>query len=189
VSSAIGRTAPAHLTPRRRFLKQTAFGVAALTVGGCLSDGGTGADELPPGVAGQLRFASPTEFLVLQAAAEQLIDLPATGGPMTSADLALRMDLYLSGADEEVRDQFHQLLSVFNSGIAAFLFDLRFSSFLGMSPEDRRAYLADWMESPIGFRRTAFMALKRVASSSYYSHPASWTAIGYDGDHSAPTRS
>lgn len=178
----------ARIPARRRFLKQTTFGVAALTLGGCLPGGSAEADDLPPGVAEQLRFGSPTEFLILQAAAEQLIDLPPSGGPLSSADLALRMDLYLAGADQEVQDQFHQLLSVFNSGIGAFFFDLRFSTFVGMSSADRASYLQDWLESPIGFRRTAFMALKRVAASSYYSHPSSWPAIGYDADHTPAVR-
>lgn len=178
----------ARVPARRRFLKQTSFGIAALTVGGCLPGGSAEANDLPPGVAEQLRFGSPTEFLILQAAAEQLIDLPPTDGPMSSADLALRMDLYLAGADQEVQEQFHQLLSVFNSGIAAFVFDLRLSSFLGMSSDDRASYLQDWMESPIGFRRTAFTALKRVAASSYYSHPSSWPAVGYDADHTPGVR-
>lgn len=168
---------------RRRFLKQSAFGVAVLTIGGCLPGGSAGADDLPAGMAEQLRFASPTEFLVLQEAAEQLLGLPSRGGPMASADVALRMDHYLAGADQEVQDQFHQLLSVFNSGLAAFFLDLRFSSFLGMSATDRADYLKDWMESPIGFRRTAFTALKRVAASAYYSASDSWTSIGYDADH------
>ncbi len=174
---------------RRRFLKQTAFGVATLSLAGCLPGGSASTEDLPPEAAGQLRFATPTEFLILQAAAEQLLDLPTTGGPMTSAALAVRMDIYLAGADQEVQDQFHQLLGVFNSGIAAFLFDFRTTTFLGMSPADRASYLRDWMESPIGFRRTAFTALKRVAMSSYYSHPSGWTAIGYDGDHSPRVRS
>jgi hypothetical protein len=188
VSTSPHHAVSAGIPARRRFLRQTAFGVAALTAGGCLPGGSAGPDELPPGIAEQLRFGSPTEFLILQAAAEQLIDLSPTEGPMRSADLALRMDLYLAGADQEVQEQFHQLLSVFNCGIATFFFDLRFSSFLGMSFDDRASYLQDWMESPIGFRRTAFMALKRVAASSYYSHPSSWPAIGYDADHTPTVR-
>lgn len=169
---------------RRAFLKQTGFGLAALTIGGCLPGGSATVEDLPPGIAGRLKFASPTEFLVLRAAAEQLIDLPAEGGPLPSHEVAVRMDNYLAGADPEVQDQFHQLLTVFNSGITAFLFDFRASSYLGMSPEERSSYLRDWMESPIGFRRTAFTALKRVAMSTYYSHPSSWAPIGFDGDHS-----
>ena len=174
---------------RRAFLKQTGFGLAALTVGGCLPGESESIEDLPDGIAGRLKFASPTEFFVLRAAAEQLIDLPNEGGPMPSNEVAVRMDNYLAGADPEVQDQFHQLLTVFNSGIVAFLFDLRTSSFLSMSPGDRSSYLRDWMESPIGFRRTAFTALKRVAMSTYYSHQLSWTSIGFDGDHTPRTPS
>ncbi|MCU0453202.1 MAG: gluconate 2-dehydrogenase subunit 3 family protein [Bacteroidetes bacterium] len=188
MSSSLERPVAATAPDRRRFLKRSAFGVAALSVGGCLPGGPAGADDLRAGIAQQLRFSSPTEFLVLQAAAEQILDLPPTGGPMASADAAMRMDHYLAGADQEVQDQFHQLLSVFNSGLAAFFFDLRFSSFLGMSTKDRADYLQDWMESPIAFRRTAFVALKRIAASTYYAHPVSWKAIGYDADHTPQVR-
>ncbi len=167
---------------RRRFLKRSAFGVVALGAGSLLPGCTDPADGVPSEIRQRLRFASPGEFLILQAAAEAFIDLPAEGGPLTSSDVAARMDQYLGGADPEVQDQFHQLLAIFNSGITAFLFDLRTSSFVGMSAEDRATYVQDWMESPIGFRRTAFQALKRVAMSSYYSHPASWPAIGFDND-------
>lgn len=167
---------------RRRFLRQTVYGVVALGAGSVLPGCGDSSDNVPSEVRQQLSFATAGEFLVLQATAETFIDLPANGGPLASSAVALRMDRYLAGADPEVQDQFHQLLTVFNSGIAAFLFDLRTSSFLGMSPEDRTSYVQDWMESPIAFRRTAFQALKRVSMSCYYSHPASWPAIGFDND-------
>ncbi len=167
---------------RRRFLKRSAFGVVALSAGSFLPGCSDPDEGVPFEIRQSLLFASPGEFLVLQAAAETFIDLPAEGGPLASSDVAVRMDQYLGGADPEVQEQFHQLLTVFNSGITAFLFDLRTSSFVGMSTEERASYIRDWMESPIGFRRTAFQALKRVSMSSYYSHPSSWPAIGFDND-------
>ncbi len=169
-------------TDRRRFLKRSAFGVVALGAGSFLPGCADPAEGVPFEIRQRLLFASPGEFLILRAAAETFIDLPTEGGPLASSDVAVRMDHYLGGADPEVQEQFHQLLTVFNSGITAFLFDLRTSSFVGMSIEDRATYVRDWMESPIGFRRTAFQALKRVAMSSYYSHPASWPTIGFDND-------
>jgi hypothetical protein len=177
---------PRHHDDRRRFLKRSVFGVAALSMGSVLPGCTDSSDAVPGEIRRQLSFASPGEFLVLQAAAETFIDLPTIGGPLLSSDVAVRMDAYLAGADPEVQDQFHQLLAVFNSGIAAFLFDFRTSSFLGMTPDDRITYVQDWIESPIGFRRTAFHALKRVAMSCYYSHPASWPSIGFDNDRSRP---
>ena len=169
---------------RRLFLRRTAFGVAALTVGPWLPGGSPSPDHLPSDIGDRLLFASSGEFVVLQAVAETFIGLTGGVGPLSTAEAASRMDHYLAGADPEVQEQFHQLLTVFNSGITAFLFDLRTSSFVGMSPEDRVSYVQDWMESPIGFRRTAFQGLKRVAMSCYYSHPASFASIGYDDDRS-----
>lgn len=167
---------------RRRFLKQTGFGVAVLGMSGCLPSGGAD-PSLPDGIRDRLRFCSPTEFLVLKAAAEQIVGPLGAEGQPTFDEITLRADEFLSGAEPEIQEQFHQLLMVFNSAIAAFLFDLRPSSFLAMSAQDRSAYLEDWMASPIGFRRTAFMGLKRICMSVSYTHPGLWPLIGYDEIH------
>lgn len=166
---------------RRRFLKQTAFGVLALSSSRIipLTDP---AIRLSPDIERQLQFFSPKEYLIMTAISERMIGNSNDGNPSTTdIGVALRADKFLSGADPEIQEQFHQLLTVFNAPVFTFLFDFRFSSFIKMKPEDQDSYLEDWMTSAIGFRRTAFQALKRTSLSMFYTEPRSWKEIGYEG--------
>lgn len=129
-----------------------------------------------------LKFFSSKEFLIMQAVADRIVGAPTKDNPTArEIDVVLRADQFLTDADPEVRDQFHQLLTIFNSGFFAFLFDFRFTSFIGMSPEDQDSYLEDWMTSSLPFRRTAFQALKRTSLSMFYTDSRSWNEIGFDG--------
>ena len=129
-----------------------------------------------------LVFFSGEEYQIVQAIARRIIgpDSSIGDGP-DHTDVAHRADRFLAGADPEVQEQFHQLLIVFNSPPFPFLFDFRLSSFLVMSPEDQNAYLEDWMTSTLGFRRTAFQALKRLCASMYYTDARTWGEIEYEG--------
>jgi hypothetical protein len=129
-----------------------------------------------------LLYFSPKEFLIVEAAADRLIGAPLPGR-LSAAEVgvAARADQFLSSADPEVREQFHQLLTVLNAPLFTFLFDFRFSSFLAMSPGDKDSYLEDWMTSSLGVRRTGFQALKRICMSMFYTHKGSWKEIGYEG--------
>lgn len=138
--------------------------------------------RVPDDVARQLRFFSPHEYLIMQAVADRIVGAPKSGAPSASdIGVALRADVFLSTADLEIQDQFHQLLTVFNAPLFTFLFDFRFSSFINMKSEDQDSYLEDWMTSIVGFRRTGFQALKRTSLSMFYTEPRSWKEIGFDG--------
>jgi hypothetical protein len=166
---------------RRRFLKRTAFGVVTLGVGRFIPAVDSGIN-LPLEIAERLEFFSPHEYLVMRAIAERIVGVAGNGEPdATHLGVALRADKFLAGADPEIQEQFHQLLTVFNGAFFAFLFDFRFSSFVRMNAEDQDSYLLDWMTSVIGFRRTAFQALKRTCLSMFYTEPRSWKEIGFDG--------
>ena len=166
---------------RRRFLKQSAFGVVALSTARIFPFSNDGA-PLPPELAGQLQYFSHKEYLIVQAVADRIVGAPENGNPNTTQlDVPLRADKFLSGADPEIQEQFHQLLTVFNAPLFTFLFDFRFSSFINMNPDDQDSYLEDWMTSAIGFRRTGFQALKRTCLSMFYTEPRSWKEIGFDG--------
>ena len=133
-------------------------------------------------ISNQLQYFTGHELLVIQAVAERIVGAPSNGNPsVAELDVALRADRFLAEADTEIQDQLHQLLAVFNAPFFAFLFDFRFSSFLGMNPEDQDSYLQDWMTSSFAFRRTGFQALKRVCLSMFYTEKRSWAEIGYDG--------
>lgn len=138
--------------------------------------------QVPSDIVRQLHFFSPHEYLIMQAVADRIVGSPKSNAPSASdIGVALRADVFLSMADPEIQDQFHQLLTVFNAPLFTFLFDFRFSSFINMKTEDQDSYLEDWMTSIIGFRRTAFQALKRTSLSMFYTEPRSWKEIGFDG--------
>ncbi len=166
---------------RRRFLKQTAFGAVALAFSNFLPDTDS---VLPfsPDVERQLSFFSPKEFLIMDAVSARIVGNFHDSAPSAEqVGVALRADKFLAGADPEIQEQFHQLLTVFNAPLFTFLFDFRFSSFLDMKPEDQDTYLEDWMSSALGFRRTGFQALKRTCLSMFYTDQQSWQEIGFGG--------
>ncbi len=166
---------------RRRFLKQSTFGVLALSAAGFLPNFGDHS-LLPPDLQGQLQFFSDKEYLVMKAVIDRMVGTGGEGNPTPDqAGATLRADKFLAGADPEIQDQFHQLLTVFNAPFFTFLFDFRFSSFINMTPSDQDSYLEDWMTSVIGFRRTAFQALKRTSLSMFYTAEQSWKEIGFQG--------
>jgi hypothetical protein len=136
------------------------------------------ADDATP----EMQYFSPDEFRILQAAGERIVGATADDGPTaTEVNVALRADRFLAGADPEIQEQFHLLMTVINHPIFTFLFDFRLSAFVNMSKEDQDTWLEDWMTSHLAFRRQAFVGLKRLCMSMYYTDARSWKAIGYDG--------
>ncbi len=166
---------------RRRFLKQSTFGLVALSATRFLP---AIAEEtpLPADIGGKLQYFSPKEYIIMEAVAGRIIGTAGNGTPSASdINVTLRADKFLSEADPEIREQFHQLLTVFNAPAFTFLFDFRLSSFIRMTAEDQDSYIEDWMTSIIGFRRTGFQALKRTSLSMFYTEPRSWKEIGFEG--------
>ncbi|MEW6510632.1 MAG: gluconate 2-dehydrogenase subunit 3 family protein [Bacteroidota bacterium] len=166
---------------RRRFLRRTLVGSAVLSTASLLPSHGstmTGGGGNPL----DLKFFSTDEYHILRAAAERIVGAHAEDGPTaTEINVALRADRFLAAADPEIQEQFHLLLTVMNHPFFTFLFDFRLSAFVNMPAEDQDTYLEDWMTSPLGFRRQAFVGLKRLCMSMYYTDPRSWPGIGYDG--------
>ena len=166
---------------RRTFLKETAFGAFALGAARWVP-GYTTSPVLPEETARQLEYFSPHEYQIIEAVAERLIGAPeGTGVGASQIDVAMRADKFLSTADPEIQEQFHQLLTAFNAPLFTFLFDFRFSSFLNMTPDDKDSYIEDWMTSVLGFRRQGFQAFKRVCMSMFYTHSRTWAETGFDG--------
>jgi len=174
-------------TARRKFLRQTAIGVAALLAARALPPGKLAAEV--QGEAGptsgaeagpELQFFSGEEYLIFSAAASRLTG-HENGAGGAGIDAALRADRFLSTEDPEIQDQIHLLLKIFNSIFAAVLLSFTFSRFTEMTPDAQESYIAGWMTSTFAFRRTAFQALKRLSMSMYYTDPRSWEEIGYHG--------
>jgi hypothetical protein len=160
---------------RRKFLKETLFGALTLSVTKLFPLSISGA-EIASEMQPLLKFFSPNEFLIMQAVGERIV-----GAPASEVNVALRADQFLSMADPEVQEQFHQLFTVFNGALFTFLFEFRFSSFINMSAKEQDSYIQSWMTSSLAFRRTAFQALKRVSLSMFYTDNRSWNEIGYNG--------
>jgi hypothetical protein len=170
-----------HPIGRRRFLRKTLFGGAALFVAPALPSGFIHA-QIPPGTARELQFFSEEEYAVVSAAAARLTGhVPGEPGPGGTIDPALRADRFLSTEDPEIQDQIHLLLTIFSSPIAALFFNFRFSGFLKMDAAGQESYIEGWMTSSLGFRRTGFQALKRLSMSMHYTDEHSWEEIGYNG--------
>jgi len=166
---------------RRRFLRQTFLGAAALFVAPFLPPRRISA-QIPPETARTLRFFSEHEYIVVSSAAARLTGhVPGEPGSSGTLDAALRADTFLSTEDPEIQDQIHLLLTIFNSPITAFLFSFMFSDFVNMDPADKDRYIEGWMTSSLGFRRTGFQALKRLSMSMHYTDEHSWDEIGYHG--------
>ena len=168
------------ISSRRKFLKETAFGVGALAIARFIPLDFTFAEaaSAPEG----LRYFSPMEYLIVQNVARRIVGAPLPG--KASADdvgVALRADAFLAAAEPEIQDQFHELLTLFNGAIFAFFFEFQLTSFVNMSPEAQDAYLEGWMTSSLAFRRTAFQALKRLSLSLFYVDSRSWDEIRYNG--------
>ncbi len=172
---------PLASSSRRRFLRQTLLGSAALFA----------AQVLPPGVlraqgtnvtGRSLLFFSEEEYRVVSAAASRLTGHPAGDtGSNETIDPAIRADRFLSTEETEIREQIHLLLKIFDSPVAAFFFSFEFSRFSAMDADGQDGYIRGWMTSSLGFRRTAFQALKRLSMSMYYTDGRSWDEIGYHG--------
>jgi hypothetical protein len=166
---------------RRRFLKQSAFGLVALSAARFVP-ALAAETPLPADVEGKLLYFSPKEYSIMETVADRIVGRSGNGTPSASdVNVTLRADKFLSEADPEIQEQFHQLLTVFNAPAFTFLFDFRLSSFIMMTPDDQDSYIEDWMTSSLGFRRTGFQALKRTSLSMFYTEPRSWKEIGFEG--------
>ena len=164
---------------RRRFLRRSLSGLLVLGTAGMIPSMARSAFA-PSGQRDALRFFSRHEHRLLQAVAESLIGA-AEEAAADAIDVAGRADAYLALEDPEIQSQIHLLLAIFGSRTFAFLFDFRFDPFLHMDADARASYLEDWMTSPLEFRRTGFVALKRICLSMHYTDSRSFAAVGYEG--------
>ena len=132
-----------------------------------------------PGPAGHL--LADEQLQVLRQAVARILS-PAEDWPDPLAiGVPEAIEEAMSKADPKVRGDFQKLLSTLDNRFVALLFDLRFTPFVDMPPEEQTAYLRDWMTSWIPQRRAGFQALKRLSTFAYYTHPEVWPAIDYGG--------
>lgn len=95
-----------------------------------------------------------------------------------SLKLPRRVDEALYFAPPRTREQFALALKVLEYGGIFIGFWGRFSS---LSLERRRKAFLKLLHHPLGIFRTVGVALKQVVQLYYYTHPATWKAISYEG--------
>ncbi len=110
---------------------------------------------------------------------------------------ALGVDSLLGDAVEDslqpgnARD-FRRVLTVFDSPLYNLVLSGRPVRFSKLDPRSRERYLQAWRDSPVGLKRTAFQALKRMALFIAYAsmdsegRNANWNTVGYPGAHNNP---
>jgi len=155
---------------RRGLLRATVSGTILLACAALLPAGCRSYPEPPV----PLQFFSRDEYAVFLAIARAMLGLDGE-----AVDVAAEADRLIAKMDRTVRRDIHWILRIFEHG--THFFDLKGKRFTRLTRDDQEAYLGGWMTSSLGARRIVFRALKLISALGYYTLPATWTAIGYDG--------
>ena len=162
---------------RRFLLRRTAYGAAAMALGGALL--GSWSRRVTRLPAAPLTCLAADEAAILTAVCETFLP-PAPGFPtIQDAHLVERLDAKLASMDPEDAGDVKTLLSVFEYG--APVVGPALGRFTGLSDAARERYLAGWEQSRLEFKRTGFHALKYLIYLFYYDTPASWKKLQYAG--------
>jgi hypothetical protein len=163
---------------RRSLLRKGILGTVLLVVGGGVAVS-VRRGRKGPAPREALRVFSEREHAVFAAMAERVI-VSASPSP-TEIDVAGRADRAMALALPSVQKEFKQLLGLFENGVAGALTGTGFAPFTSSSRKAQDARLEAWSRSRLPVLRTGYQAMKRLAVACYYSHPATWKAIGYSG--------
>ncbi len=163
---------------RRKFLKQTTFGLLALSAARVYAALPWKESSLLT-VATERKFLTANQFRILTAISARMI--PGGNGFPSAGELhvAHRVDEFLSTMDRPVADQIAMLLEVFE--LSPIFFDFKWGRFTSLSAGEQDAVMNSWSTSRLEFRRTGFLALKRLCMAVYYTQDPTWKNIGYDG--------
>ena len=157
---------------RREFLRRGAGGLL-LALGGALPGCSRRIDEDDKG--GPL---AESDREVLRAICARL--LPASDAPPAAEmNVARRMESLLAQLGPRPLSDFRRLLALFEW--SPMLFDTIPGRFTRLSAENQDQVIRGWATSRLGFRRSGFVAVKRLAMSIYYSQEETWPAIGFPG--------
>jgi len=154
---------------RREFLRRGVGGVL-LALGGALPGcSGGGNDAKGP--------FTEDEREVLRAICDRL--LPGHGRAPGAAEMGVAERLERLLDELGATADFRRLLALFEW--SPWLFEAKPGRFTRLSEVDQDDVLRGWATSRLGFRRSGFVATKRLAMSLYYTQPKSWPAIGFPG--------
>ena len=140
---------------------------------------------------------SPSEREVLRSVCDTLVPSIAGGSDFYGRKASdIGVDGMLADAVESSLQPgnargFRRVLSVLDSPVYNLVLTGRPVRFTQLTPGSRERYLQSWRDSPVGLKRTAFQALKRLAVFLTYASVGpegtnpNWEAIGYPGAHNA----
>ncbi|MDD5545015.1 MAG: gluconate 2-dehydrogenase subunit 3 family protein [Acidobacteriia bacterium] len=173
---------PPSKVSRRLFLKRTAWGVVWLGVSKHLlatSPLSGAARAIPTTTNTAGRLLSSSQMATLQSLCDRLLPSDGALPAASSLNVAGKLDQFLTTIDPPVAAQIAQLLDLFE--FSPMIFDFKWGRFSSLSPGEQDEILNSWATSRLEFRRTGFVALKKLSMAVYYSQEAAWKAIGYDG--------
>ncbi len=126
-----------------------------------------------------LKFLSNRESLTLSQFALRI--LPPGGNIPPSAEevqVVEKIDDALSIEDKDIQKQFSGALFIFEY---APLFSLNFSRFSSLSEDAQIQVMKEWSKSRWLIKRSIFNAIKDLCMFMYYTTPAVWQYMDYDG--------
>lgn len=133
----------------------------------------TGYDELPNW---QGRVLSAREAAILTAVAGAILP-PAPSGPPL-AEVARRVDDYLTSMPPHLRRDIHGLLLAVEHGTTPLLFSLR--RLTRLQAAEREAFLAELAQRD-GIQFLLYRGVRDLCMMGYYQHPETWPALSYSG--------
>ena len=159
---------------RREFLRRGGGGLL-LALGGVLPGCGQAGGNRVNG-AGTF---SNSERLTLRAICQRLLPGGRRAPDAAATEIAEKIETLVSDLGPHVAVDFKRLLSLFDW--SPILFEARSGRFSTLSPDTQSDVIRGWATSRLGFRRSGFTAIKRLAMSIYYAQEGSWPAIGFPG--------
>ena len=158
---------------RREFLRRGGGGLL-LALGGVLP-GCRGNSQEPDG--GQA--FSDSQRLTLRAICERMLPGGRRAPSAASIDVAGRIEVLVAELGPGALSDFTRLLTLFEW--SPFVFEAIPGRFSTLAPDRQTEVIHGWAQSRLEFRRTGFVAVKRLAMSVYYAQEESWRAIGFPG--------
>jgi hypothetical protein len=162
-------------TTRRAFLRLLGSGAALATLSRLPAVPATARAATPA-----TRFFDEPQTEILTQVVERMV---ATGEPeaprVRDSGAIASIDALCGSLAPELTGPLPALLRLVEWGPV--LFELRFSRFTRLTPDEQDASLRGWMQSRIALRRTAFLALRNLAMLGWYAQDESWPSVGYSG--------